>query len=176
MTFGKWAIWLSAALLAVACTGGAGHGRSDGTGRGDPRSHQPASPEANRRPTATGPDPAPPTKPRSALAAEPWLAPATGPGHLAPRSRPSALPADVLVADHLNNRLIIIDPRGRVRWVFPRRGDLAPGQTFLVPDDAFFSPDGRYIVATQEEDQVISVIDVARHKIVYRYGKPGVPG
>jgi len=86
------------------------------------------------------------------------------------------LPADVLVADHLNNRLVIIDPRGRIRWMFPRPGDLAPSQTFLVPDDAFFSPDGRYIVATQEDDQVVSVIDVASHKIVYRYGKPGVRG
>jgi len=56
----------------------------------------------------------------------------------------------VLVADHMNNRLVIIDPYGRVRWVFPKPGDLAPGQTFWVPDDAFFSPDGRYIVATQE--------------------------
>jgi DNA-binding beta-propeller fold protein YncE len=82
----------------------------------------------------------------------------------------------VLVADHLNNRLVIIDPQGRVRWVFPRPGDLAPGQTFRVPDDAFFSPDGRYIVATQEDDQVISVIDVATSKIVYRYGRPGKPG
>ncbi|MHB1818041.1 MAG: hypothetical protein ACYCO9_08385 [Streptosporangiaceae bacterium] len=108
--------------------------------------------------------------------AAPWLGPARGPGHLAPASNPAALPADVLVADHLNNRLIIIDPHGRVRWTFPRPGDLAPGQTFKVPDDAFFSPDGRYIVATQEDNQVISVISIARHRIVYRYGRPGTPG
>lgn len=82
----------------------------------------------------------------------------------------------MLVADHLNNRLVIIDPQGRIRWVFPRPGDLAKGQTFLVPDDAFFSPDGRYIVATQEDDQVISVINVAKHKIIYRYGQPGTRG
>ena len=113
---------------------------------------------------------------RQAERSAPWLAPARGPGHLAPGSSPSALPADVLVADHLNNRLVIIDPQGRVRWVFPRPGDLAPGQTFRVPDDAFFSPDGRYIIATQEDDQVISVIDVATSTIVYRYGKPGTPG
>lgn len=106
----------------------------------------------------------------------PWLAPAAGPGHLAPGSDPAALPADVLVADHRNNRLVIIDPQGRVRWVFPKPGDLAPGQTFRVPDDAFFSPDGRYIVATQEDDQVVSIISVATHAIVYRYGKPGRPG
>ena len=106
----------------------------------------------------------------------PWLAPAKGRGHLAPGSDPSALPADVLVADHLNNRLVIIDPQGRVRWSFPRPGDLGPGQTFRVPDDAFFSPDGRYIIVTQEDDQLITVISVAARRIVYRYGKAGTPG
>ena len=86
------------------------------------------------------------------------------------------LPADVLIADHHNNRLLIIDPQGRIRWEFPRPGDLAPGQTFLQPDDAFFSPDGKYIIVTQEDDQVISMISLATSTIVYRYGVPGVPG
>jgi hypothetical protein len=63
-----------------------------------------------------------------------------------------------------------------VRWQFPRRGDLRPGQTFEIPDDAFFSPNGRLIIATQEDQSVITVIDVARHRIVYRYGVPGHPG
>jgi DNA-binding beta-propeller fold protein YncE len=112
----------------------------------------------------------------ASAASAPWLAPASGPGHLGPGSDPSALPADVLIADHRNNRLVIVDPMGRIRWAFPRPGDLAPGQTFRVPDDAFFSPDGKYIVATQEDDFVISVIDVATSKIVYRYGVPGRPG
>jgi hypothetical protein len=109
----------------------------------------------------------------------PWLAPAAGPapkGVLGPGSDPSVLPADVLIADHENNRLLIVDPQGRIRWEFPRPGDLAPGQTFLSPDDAFFSPDGKYIVVTQEDDFVVSVISVAAARIVYRYGVPGVPG
>jgi N-acetylneuraminic acid mutarotase len=110
------------------------------------------------------------------VAAAPWLAPAAGSGHLARGSDPSVLPADVLIADHQNNRLLIIDPQGRIRWEFPRPGDLAPGQTFLEPDDAFFSPDGKYIIATQEDDQVISVISLATSTIVFRYGVPGVPG
>jgi len=107
---------------------------------------------------------------------EPWLTPVTGPGHLAPGSDPSVLPGDILIADHRNNRLLIVDPQGRIRWEFPRPGDLAPGQTFLEPDDAFFSPDGKYIIATQEDDYVISVISLATSKIVYRYGVPGIPG
>lgn len=110
--------------------------------------------------------------------AEPWLAPvAPGTvGHLRPGSDPSVLPSSLLIADKLNDRLIIVDPQGRIRWQFPRPGDLAPGQTFLIPDDAFFSADGRYIIATQEDQAVITLIDVAQHRIVYRYGVPGDPG
>jgi DNA-binding beta-propeller fold protein YncE len=86
------------------------------------------------------------------------------------------LPVPILIADKLNNRLIVVDPQGRIRWQFPRRGDLRPGQTFRVPDDAFFTPDGKYIVATQEDQAVITLIDVATRRIVYRYGVPGDPG
>jgi hypothetical protein len=112
----------------------------------------------------------------SFLASAPWLGSPHGKGHLAPHSDPSVLPGDILIADNWNNRLLIVDPRGRIRWRFPRHGDLARGQTFLRPDDAFFSPNGRYLIATEEEDSVVSVIDIARHKIIYRYGTPGVPG
>ena len=69
-----------------------------------------------------------------------------------------------------------MDPQGRVRWQFPKPGDLARRQTFKVPDDAFFSPNGKDIIATEEDDSVISVINIATHRISYRYGTPGVPG
>jgi DNA-binding beta-propeller fold protein YncE len=103
------------------------------------------------------------------------LHPLTGPS-LAPGSNPSVLPAPVIVADEDNNRLVIIDPQGRTLWEFPRPGDLVPGQTFIRPDDVFFTPDGKQIVATQEEDQVVSIIDIATRHIVYRYGSPGRAG
>ena len=106
----------------------------------------------------------------------PWLAAAAGPGRLAPGSDPAVLPADVLIADHHNNRLLIVDPQGRIRWEFPRPGDLAPGQTFLVPDDAFFSPDGKYIIATQEDDYVISVIDDRDQPDRLPVRRAGAPG
>jgi len=110
------------------------------------------------------------------LGGAPWLRPARGRGHLAPHSDPSVLPGDILIADDWNNRLLIVDPRGRVRWQFPRPGDLAAGQHFMLPDDAFFSPNGKDIIATEEEYSVVSVISIAKHKIIYRYGTPGVPG
>jgi hypothetical protein len=99
-----------------------------------------------------------------------------GRGWLAPGSDPGVLPGPVLIADRDNNRLIEVSPQGQVVWRFPAPGDLAPGQSFLVPDDAFFSPDGRRVIATQEDDQTISVIDPASGRIVYRYGHPGEPG
>ncbi len=111
------------------------------------------------------------------VADPPWkVAPVGAAGFLQPGSDPSVLPADLLIADKRNNRLVIVDPHGRLVWQFPRPGDLAAGQTFLIPDDAFFSADGKYIVATEEDDLAIRVIDVATHRIVASYGHPGVPG
>jgi outer membrane protein assembly factor BamB len=111
--------------------------------------------------------------PRSAVTAAQSHCPCP---NLVPGSNPAALPGQVLVADHRNNRLLIIAPNGTVTWEFPRPGDLSAGQTFLVPDDAFVTPDGRYIVVTEEDDYVISMVSIAAHRIVWRYGTPGVPG
>jgi len=97
-------------------------------------------------------------------------------GQLRAGSDPSVLPGPVLIADRDNNRLLEVSPTGQVLWRFPRTGDLAPGQSFELPDDAFFSPDGHEVVVTQEDDFVISDVDFARERIVFRYGHPGVPG
>jgi outer membrane protein assembly factor BamB len=104
------------------------------------------------------------------------VAPVGATGFLRPGSDPNVLPADLLIADKRNNRLIVVDPQGRLVWQFPRPGDLAIGETFLIPDDAFFSADGKFIVATEEDDFAIRVIDVATHRIVGSYGHPGVYG
>ncbi|HWF41214.1 MAG TPA: hypothetical protein VN683_03915 [Acidothermaceae bacterium] len=139
------------------------------------------TPNTSSTPSAATPSVAPAISSPTAAAtvADPaWtaVAPVDAPGFLQPGSNPSVLPADVLIADKRNNRLIVIDPQGRLVWQFPRPGDLAAGQTFLIPDDAFFSADGKYIVATEEDDFAIRVIDVATHRIVGSYGHPGVHG
>lgn len=101
------------------------------------------------------------------------LLPARGRGYLAPGSDPSALPGDVLIADEDNNRLILVDPQGRIRWQFPAR---ASGSTFGPPDDAFVSADGRMIIATQELADTVSVINIATGRVTQRYGHSDVPG
>jgi hypothetical protein len=95
-----------------------------------------------------------------------------GKPHLAAGSDPSALPGDVLIADRSNNRLLVVDPEGRIVWRFPRPG----GRSLPLPDDAFFSPDGRQIVVTEEDVDAVSLVDIASHRIVWRYGVIGVPG
>jgi len=101
---------------------------------------------------------------------------ASGRGLLVAGSDPRDLPRPLLISDEHNNRLLIVDPDGRTMWEFPRPGDLAAGQRFKTPDDAYFTPNGKQIIATQGDDNTISVIDIATRKIVYTYGKSGVAG
>jgi hypothetical protein len=164
---------LSIGLLVVAAAGCGSHGPRDPA----PGPALATSPTKARAPT-TIPVSHGPRAPVRSPSPPPWELPVTAAaaGQLRPGSNPNVLPTSLLVADKLNNRLIIIDPQGRVRWQFPRRGDLPRGQTFRIPDDAFFTPDGQFIVATEEDDFVIRVIDVARHAIVYQYGEPGAHG
>lgn len=145
---------LTGAILAI--TGGDGHGGRPGAGR-----HT----GGNAPGTAI-----------AGSASDPRANSARAMRNLRPGSDPSVLPGPILIADRDNNRLLEISPQGRVLWRFPEANDLAPGQTFLLPDDAFFTPDGRRVVVTQEDDFAISIVDVASHRIVYRYGHPGVPG
>ena len=121
--------------------------------------------------TATLAEPSPTVQPLGTMTLT-----ASGPGHLMSGSDPRDLPRPLLIADEQNNRLVIIDRDGRTMWQFPRKGDLAADQTFKTPDDAYFTPDGKQIIATQGADNVISVIDVATSKIVYTFGKSGRAG
>ncbi len=80
------------------------------------------------------------------------------------------LPGTLLIADRGNNRLIEVDAAKRIVWEFPRPGDLRPGQVFLGPDDAFFTPDGRAIITNQEEAQTLGRIDYHAHRLTWQYG------
>jgi DNA-binding beta-propeller fold protein YncE len=86
------------------------------------------------------------------------------------------LTGNVLIADADNNRILEVTPDKRIVWEFPRPGDLAPGQSFIDPDDAFYTPGGRTIITNEEDNQTITIIDYATHKIVWQYGHAGHAG
>jgi hypothetical protein len=89
----------------------------------------------------------------------------------------SPLPGYVLIADRDNNRIIIVNPSGRIVWRFPRRGALASGQEFAGPDDACITPNGRFITTNEELSDTVAVLSLERHpKIVWQYGHQDVQG
>jgi len=147
-------LFMAVAAIAAGCAGSSGH--STVTGRTDPKTHHPRHRRATSTESRTPP-----------LFSHPLTQ-----AHLAPGSDPSVLPGDVLIADRSNNRLLVVDPQGHVVWQFPLRGEGG----LPVPDDAFFSPDGREIIATEEDASAVTVIDVSTRRVVYRYGQIGVPG
>lgn len=98
------------------------------------------------------------------------------PGHLQPGSNPSVLPGPVLIADRNNSRLLLVDPRGRILWQYPPPGQPSLAHALQSPDDAFFGPHGRHILATQESDFAITEISLQTNQVTWRYGHPGVPG
>jgi DNA-binding beta-propeller fold protein YncE len=166
------------ALLVVGIFGLAAVGAGLWTDLGPdpgPSGHRTAASAPTWRTTPSTSRDRPVHAPSTSVAAEPIDNACPCP-NLLPGSDPAALPGSVLIADHLNNRLVIVAPDGRIVWEFPRPGDLLPGQTFLAPDDAFFTPDGKNILVTEEDDFVISLVSVSEHRILWRYGTPGVPG
>ena len=161
LAVGSLTVALAAAL--VGCTPTTSQSAL-GQRQDSPSAQKPAA-ASDSGPTSSGPN--------SAGAFQ--LAPATRRGHLAPGSNPRALPGDVLIADEDNHRLLLVDPQGRIRWEFPSNKASRQG-TFGPPDDAFVSPNGTMIVATQEMADTISLINIAQRRVVRRYGHPDIPG
>ncbi len=91
----------------------------------------------------------------------------------------SILPGDVLIADSLNNRILIVTPGKRIVWQFPSPGT-TPNLPFKMPDDAFFGPGyGQHykeIITNEETNGTVAIISIKKKKVVWQYGVPGVEG
>jgi hypothetical protein len=83
----------------------------------------------------------------------------------------------MLIADRNNNRLIIVSPKRRVVWRFPRPGDVRPNQSFAGPDDAFLTPSGRSIITNEEFSDTLAEISLgSKPRISWEYGHADAPG
>jgi DNA-binding beta-propeller fold protein YncE len=97
---------------------------------------------------------------------DPLAAAGVGVGHLAAGSSATVLPANILIADRNNNRLVVISPLGRVVWT----------QALTGPSDAFLSLTGHSIIVTEPGSFVALQLAVSDRHVLYRYGHSGHPG
>jgi DNA-binding beta-propeller fold protein YncE len=72
----------------------------------------------------------------------------------------------VLIADDSGNQILIVTPAGQIVWSL----------SLTNPDDAFFTSNGKDIIVTQEDHQMISLVNIATKQFIWRYGTPEVGG
>jgi len=139
---------------------------------GIPASGAPGSPGPASANGSTGPNggsPGSASTPAAAAAVAGASAAIATPIPLGVTSVAAPFAASLLIADRGNGRLLVISNSGRILWKFPVAGSLPKGQSFAA-DDAFISPDGKTIVANDEDHQVIDRIDIATRKVIWQYG------
>ena len=136
---------------------------------GIPASGAPGSTNPNGSTGPNGGSPGSDGTPGASTAGASATAPITTAIPLGVTSVAAPFAASLLIADRGNGRLLVISNTGRILWKFPVVGSLPKGQAFAA-DDAFISPDGKTIVANDEDHQVIDRIDIATLKVIWQYG------
>ncbi len=91
-------------------------------------------------------------------------------------SRQPGLPGYLLIADRGNNRIIVVDPRGRAAFTYPSASDLAAGRRLFFNDDTFVEPGGRYLIANEEDNHAIIQVGIRSHTLQLLFGHPGQAG
>jgi hypothetical protein len=75
----------------------------------------------------------------------------------------------------LDNRVILVDRQGRIRWQYGKFGVAGSGRNELnTPVQATWLPDGDVLITDQANERVIEVDPAGR--IVWQYGTTGVSG
>lgn len=82
------------------------------------------------------------------------------------------LPYPVIIADRRNHRLLEVTPDKRVIWRF----DSPDRKIYHDNDDVYFSPDGRLLAISEEDNQDIHLVDYYERQLVWSYGYPDEPG
>jgi hypothetical protein len=144
-------------ILLSACGSGSPMASPDGT-TGTPVSAAASTPvDSVGNGTGAGATPSPAGAPGSAPTA-PAVAPDSSP-----------FPNGLMIVDRGNGRLIVVDNAKKIVWQFPVAGSMPKGLAFSA-DDAFFSPDGQTIVASDEGRHIVYRIDIATKKVIWSYG------
>jgi PQQ-like domain len=86
------------------------------------------------------------------------------------------LPGALLIADRGNDRILVVDSRGRWLWHFPTRQDRRRGEHLVFDDDTFVQPGGKALITNEEDHQDILSINIKTHHATNLFGVPGVVG
>ncbi len=104
---------------------------------------------------------------------------AAHPSSIAPYEAAAAkpgLPGYLLIADRGNNRILVVDPRGRIRWLFPSAAEVAAGRLLHFNDDTFVEPGGKALIANEEDYGLVVSVNIRTRTITRLFGVPGVLG
>jgi len=101
--------------------------------------------------------------------------PSSIPAYEAAALRPG-LPGYLLIADRGNNRILVVDPEGRIVWRYPSAADLAAGRRLHFNDDTFVEPGGGALIANEEDYGLVVSVDIRSHRLTTLFGVPGVLG
>jgi hypothetical protein len=75
-----------------------------------------------------------------------------------------------------DNRVMLVDEEGRIVWQYGKFGVTGAGDNELnTPVQSTFLPTGSVLITDQANDRIIDV-SVARRKIIWQYGMTGVAG
>src|SRR5207248_1745042 len=101
--------------------------------------------------------------------------PGTAAAYEAASTRPG--PAGfILIADRGNNRILVVDPQGRIVFRFPTAADRAAGRSLFFNDDTFVEPGGRALIANEEDNHEIVQVGIASHSLRVLFGHAAQPG
>jgi len=82
------------------------------------------------------------------------------------------LPYPIVIADRRNNRLLEVTPDKRIVWEFP-----SPNlKIYRGNEDVNFSPDGRRLAVSEEDNFDVHLVDYEKRELVWTYGVPDVRG
>jgi hypothetical protein len=87
-------------------------------------------------------------------------------------ARRSGLPGDLMIADRGNNRILIVDPAGRILFSYPGPGD----KGLFFDDDTFLEPGSETIIANEEDNDAIVEVNIATRRLTVLFGHPGEAG
>ena len=82
----------------------------------------------------------------------------------------------LLIADRGNNRLLAVNPAGKLLWAFPTGPEAGRRSGFYFPDDAFFIDHGTAIISNQEGNDTVVEVAYPSGKRLWSYGHPGMAG